>query len=215
MTLQETEPDLPCECLKICYGGMGGQLPATGIGTLEPATLEGCVGISPFWRPPVALLHSLSTPGPGCLRPNNREGAQPHPSDIWIQDTLSIALPTRARPNFPHSQSLPSGSKNYNPAASRKKQQHFVNQLSFHEKISFKIDFTYQINEIYTIDTESRPILNNELFSNRRGHKQRNRFPTYFCINNYLDKLLLVSPRGRIPSPQAKSMVVMVSPSFL
>ena len=41
MILQETEPDLPCECLKICYGGMGGQLPATGIGTLEAAILEG------------------------------------------------------------------------------------------------------------------------------------------------------------------------------
>ena len=31
-------------------------------------------------------------------------------AENWIKDLLSIALPTRARPSFPHSQSLPSGS---------------------------------------------------------------------------------------------------------
>jgi len=28
----------------------------------------------------------------------------------WIKDLLSMALPIKARPRFPHSQSLPSGS---------------------------------------------------------------------------------------------------------
>ena len=40
----------------------------------------------------------------------NREGAQPNPSaDNWIKDLLSKALHQRARPYFPHSQSLRSG----------------------------------------------------------------------------------------------------------
>ena len=47
----------------------------------------------------------------GCLRPNYREGAQPHPSaENWIKDLLSKALLNGARPTFPHSQSLPSRS---------------------------------------------------------------------------------------------------------
>ena len=61
----------------------------------------------------------------------NRKGAQPHPStDNWSQVLLSTTPPTRARPSYSHSQSLPSGSlhslihihqradrrnKNYNP----------------------------------------------------------------------------------------------------
>ena len=57
----------------------------------------------------------------------NREEAQPQPStDNWIQVWLSMALPTRARPSFPHSQSLPSGSlhKPYSqPSENRKKNQ--------------------------------------------------------------------------------------------
>ena len=45
------------------------------------------------------------------LRPNYREGIQPHPSaENWIKDLPSMVLPTRARPSFPHSQSLPSES---------------------------------------------------------------------------------------------------------
>ena len=63
---------------------------------------------------------------------NHRERTQPHPStENWIKDLLSMALPTRARPSFTHSQSFPPGSfrkplilrhhkavrknKNYNP----------------------------------------------------------------------------------------------------
>ena len=39
----------------------------------------------------------------------NKEGAQLHPSeDNWINDLLSMALSTRARPSFSHIQSLPS-----------------------------------------------------------------------------------------------------------
>ena len=42
---------------------------------------------------------------------NNREGTQPRPlTENWIKDLMSMALPIRARPRFPHSQSLPSGS---------------------------------------------------------------------------------------------------------
>ena len=42
---------------------------------------------------------------------NNREGTQPHPStENCITDLWSIFLPIRARPSFPLSQSLPSGS---------------------------------------------------------------------------------------------------------
>ena len=53
---------------------------------------------------------SLPPPSSG-LRPNNREGTQPHPStENWIQDLLSMASPIRTRPSFPLSQSLPSGS---------------------------------------------------------------------------------------------------------
>ena len=42
-------------------------------------------------------------------------------ADNQIKDLLSMALPSRTRPSFAHSHSLPSGSKNYNPTASRMK----------------------------------------------------------------------------------------------
>ena len=42
---------------------------------------------------------------------NSREGTQPHPSiENWIKDLLSMAPPTRTKPSFTLSQSLPSGS---------------------------------------------------------------------------------------------------------
>ena len=45
------------------------------------------------------------------LRPNYRDRTQPHPSaENWIKDIMSMAFPTKARPSFPDSQSLPSGS---------------------------------------------------------------------------------------------------------
>ena len=53
---------------------------------------------------------TLITPTIVGLRPNNREGTQPRPSnEKWIQDLLSMAPPIRTRPSFPPSQSLPSG----------------------------------------------------------------------------------------------------------
>ena len=45
------------------------------------------------------------------LRPNNREGTQPHPwTEYWIKDLLSTAPPIRTRPSSPYSQSLSSWS---------------------------------------------------------------------------------------------------------
>ena len=42
---------------------------------------------------------------------NYREGTQPYPStENWNKTLLSMALPIKARPRFPHSQSHPSGS---------------------------------------------------------------------------------------------------------
>ena len=42
---------------------------------------------------------------------NNREGTQPHTStENWIKDVLNMAPHIRTRPNFPLSQSLPTGS---------------------------------------------------------------------------------------------------------
>ena len=57
-------------------------------------------------------LRAQSPEGWVALGPKTtREGAQPHPSaDNWIKALLSKALPTRARPNFSHHQSLPPGS---------------------------------------------------------------------------------------------------------
>ena len=59
--------------------------------------------------------HNLATKPPPPLpklglRSNYREGTQHHPStEKWIQDLLSMAPHNRARPRFPHSQSLPLG----------------------------------------------------------------------------------------------------------
>ena len=40
-----------------------------------------------------------------------QEGSKAHPSaEICVKDLLSLTLPIRARPNFPQSQCLPSGS---------------------------------------------------------------------------------------------------------
>ena len=40
-----------------------------------------------------------------------REGTRPnYQHENWVKDLLSLALLTRARPSFPHSQFLPSGS---------------------------------------------------------------------------------------------------------
>ena len=89
------------------------------------------------WNKPPAS-GGLWTPGLESGQTTTVEGVKPHPpADNCITDLLSIALPTRAKPSFPHSQSLPSGSlkkplilihqradrrsKNYNSIASKTK----------------------------------------------------------------------------------------------
>ena len=48
---------------------------------------------------PIALPWRLQTPGLGRLRPNYREGTQPHTSaENWIKDLLNMILPTKVRP---------------------------------------------------------------------------------------------------------------------
>ena len=52
--------------------------------------------------------HYLYDPYQFGLRSNNTEGTQPCPStENWIKVLLSMALPIKTRPSFPHSQSLP------------------------------------------------------------------------------------------------------------
>ena len=100
---------LACVCLGVCGGGMSWQWPAAGSGALTIAVLGGAAcWHKSFWsRSP---LPPLPLPKFG-LRPIYREGTQPHPSaENWTKDLVSMALPTRTRPSFPHSQFLPSGS---------------------------------------------------------------------------------------------------------
>ena len=99
-----------CEWLGVSGRGMGWQWPASGSGSLTTAVLGG-VGCwyKSFWRRSTLLPLPLPL---FSLRWNYREGLQPHPSaENWIKDFLNMDLPTRTRPSFPHSQSLPSGRK--------------------------------------------------------------------------------------------------------
>ena len=60
-----------------------------------------------FWKRSPLLPLPLPYFG---IKPNYKVGTQAHPSaENWIKDLLSMALPTRASPSFPHSQSLQSG----------------------------------------------------------------------------------------------------------
>ena len=97
--------------MRVSWGGGMGWWPAMGIGPLAAAVLWGVC-----WHK--SFLEAISSPVDCGLQhwvisgqTTNREGAQPHLSaDNWIKDFLSRALPTRARPSFLHSQSLPLGS---------------------------------------------------------------------------------------------------------
>ena len=79
----------------------------SGQGYWQQQSWEACpVDISPFAISPIteplSLSWTLQTPGLVHLRPNYREGPQPHPSaENWIEDLLSMTLPTRARHVFP------------------------------------------------------------------------------------------------------------------
>jgi len=56
------------------------------------------------------LIIAITAITPTIVWANYREETQPRPStENWVKDLLSMALPFRARPKFPHSQSLPSG----------------------------------------------------------------------------------------------------------
>ena len=85
---------------------MGQQWPATGSGALGAAAYW-CAGVSPleggrhYHRDPHHSLASGKTTG--------RERS-PTPTEDWVKDLPSMAPPIRARPRFPHNQSLASGS---------------------------------------------------------------------------------------------------------
>ena len=96
-------PGLACGCLGVSSRGVGQWWPAAGLGSLSVAVHT--------WNllKEVAIIVITST----IVWPqvNNREGIQLHPStENWIEDLLSMAPPIRTRPNFPLSQSIPSGS---------------------------------------------------------------------------------------------------------
>ena len=96
-------PRLSCVCPGVSSGGVGRWWPAAGWRVLSVAVHA--------WDllKEVAIIFITST----IVWPqvNNREGTQLHLStEIWIKDLLSMALPIRKRPSFPHSQYLPSGS---------------------------------------------------------------------------------------------------------
>ena len=72
---------------------------------LAAAVLRGA-----YWHGPLGGLEHRACRLQDCVTPGqttNGEGAQAYPSaDDWIKDLLSMALPTRARPSFPHRQPL-------------------------------------------------------------------------------------------------------------
>ena len=94
---------LACECPGVCSGGVGWGWPAAGLGALSVA-----VHAWDLLKEVIIIFITSTIVWPQV---NSREGTQLQPStENWIKDLLSIALPIRTRSNFPHSQSLPSGS---------------------------------------------------------------------------------------------------------
>ena len=103
MTSQETEPDLPgCAWESLAEAWLDSDLP--GGRALSATVLGGptCWHKS-FWMR--LLLLSLPLP---WGQTTGREHSPTHQQKI--KGLLSMALPTRARPSFPHSQCFPSGS---------------------------------------------------------------------------------------------------------
>jgi len=91
----------------VCKGVSGGgvvEWPAMGFGVLTTRIL-GAVGINPFKGGLHYPYHSLASG-----QTTGREHSSRSPRENVIKDLLIMALPTRGRPSFPHSQSLPSGS---------------------------------------------------------------------------------------------------------
>ena len=80
-------------------------------GNWQQQSWEACVGLSPSGG--CHLPHHRAYRSQNWVassQTTKKEGAQPHSSaDNWIKEFLSMALPPRARPSFPHSQALASG----------------------------------------------------------------------------------------------------------
>ena len=96
-------PGLACGYPGVSSRGVGPWWHAAGLGALNVAVHA--------WGllKEVTIIFITSTTV--WVQVNRREGIQLHPSiENWIKDLLSMALPIRTRPNFPHSQSLPPGS---------------------------------------------------------------------------------------------------------
>ena len=108
VTSQETESDLPVNVLE----SLGEAWVDSGF-----CGVRGTDYSSPGSRAVLAyvLLKEVTiaviTPTIVWPQKNYRDLRLPHPlAEIWIIDLQSIASPTRARPSYLHSQSLPAGS---------------------------------------------------------------------------------------------------------
>ena len=129
---------LTCECPEVSSGQVSEQWPATGSGVLAAAVLEGAAHWhkSSWRKSPLDLTRTITLPWrlqdsrTGLLRSIYREEVQPYPeADNWIRDLLRMALHTRARFSFPHSQSLPSGSLHKPLTTSIRRQSKWKPQL--------------------------------------------------------------------------------------
>ena len=99
---QETDLDLP-KSVQVSGRGVGWWWPAEGLRALSVA-----VHAWYLLKEVTIIFIAFTIVWPQV---NNKEGTQPHPSTKnWIKDLLNMAQPIRTRPNFPLSQSLPSGS---------------------------------------------------------------------------------------------------------
>ena len=99
---QETDPKLPVSVQE------SPERRGSAVASCRAGALSVPVWAWDLWKE-VAIIFIIST----IVWPqeNNREGTQHHPStENWIKDLLRMAPPIRAKPSFPFSQYLPSGS---------------------------------------------------------------------------------------------------------
>ena len=103
-TPQETEPDLPASVGASPEEALVGRGPWRGHSHWKQQCWEIRFGKSAWMSHRACSLQDWIASG-------QRTNKESHPSaDNWTKDLLSTALPTRTRPSFPYSQSLPSGS---------------------------------------------------------------------------------------------------------
>ena len=96
------------ECLSVSCRHTSQLWSAARTGALATADLGGVVCGTVLLKRVAIVTTTLPQFG---LKPNYKEGTQPHLStENWITDYWAWTLPIKARPRFPHSQSLPSGS---------------------------------------------------------------------------------------------------------